>query len=517
MMENLKVDAKQMSIMNLMSKHYRRKIYLIKFLIEKKGHPFHLTDINQLIECSKDTLYKDLLELEAEFPNDFKVIHSAKGFEVEVNESIQVDTYINRFKREQPFHRILLTLLTKGPQKMMHLAEMSYLTRPALYKLLDTVNSYLSKAYPTISFQKSPARLEGPEKDIRAFLVEFFSFGNVENDWQFATVDQKTVIELLKLVTSYADPLAYFMHHPRLQIIVAVNIIRTRQVSFVEDLGFRCDNDSLQEMLSRYPHVKRLEEKLQFSLNCQTMEQLLYGAFSYQRFLNMKMLSVYLNRDKEGAQALKEAQKSLADLAALYGLEDFLPDNLDPLMLSWFNLCYHLKNPEKPYDFSIPAHEEECLRLPRYYERVDRVVVERLKVIEETMQRHFTAEPNANLTRLMTIYAIVNCPKMVEELIRKADAYKVGLYIPNKLMQKMWMRALNEVLGGQLTFEIVDEPTEIPNHPNLFPEVLITSQPLYDLKYVRVIRVAEEPTLERITELTKKMGLYSDFACDPHT
>lgn len=174
---------------NILENHLARKLTLIELLYNKKKY-IQVEEAITILDCSKNTLLKDILEIN----NYFYIIEfeKNKGFFLNKEKGINFNFIYGKLLTESLSVQLLFNILT-SEATITDISYDMYVSESKVRKIVANWNCYINsrKFSFEISVEKNKLRLEGNETEIRLFCHYMLLELNYTNIFEPETSDSQ--------------------------------------------------------------------------------------------------------------------------------------------------------------------------------------------------------------------------------------------------------------------------------------------------------------------------------------
>ncbi|WP_141691012.1 helix-turn-helix domain-containing protein, partial [Brochothrix thermosphacta] len=154
-------------VKNILENHLARKLILIELLYNKKKY-IQIEDAIEILDCSKNTLLKDILEIN----NYFYIIEfeKNKGFFFNKERGINFNFIYCKLLTESMSVQLLFNILT-SEATITDISHDMFVSESKVRKIVSRWNCYINSRNFSfeISVEKNKLILEGNETEIRLF------------------------------------------------------------------------------------------------------------------------------------------------------------------------------------------------------------------------------------------------------------------------------------------------------------------------------------------------------------
>lgn len=172
---------------NILENHLARKLILIELLYNKKKY-IQIEDAIEILDCSKNTLLKDILEIN----NYFYIIEfeKNKGFFLNKERGINFNFIYGKLLTESMSVQLLFNILT-SEATITDISHDMFVSESKVRKIVSRWNCYINSRNFSfeISVEKNKLILEGNETVIRLFCHYMLLELNYSNIFEPETSD----------------------------------------------------------------------------------------------------------------------------------------------------------------------------------------------------------------------------------------------------------------------------------------------------------------------------------------
>lgn len=174
---------------NILENHLARKLILIELLYNKKKY-IQIEDAIEILDCSKNTLLKDILEIN----NYFYIIEfeKNKGFFLNKERGINFNFIYGKLLTESMSVQLLFNILT-SEATITDISHDMFVSESKVRKIVSRWNCYINSRNFSfeISVEKNKLILEGNETEIRLFCHYMLLELNYSNIFEPETSDSQ--------------------------------------------------------------------------------------------------------------------------------------------------------------------------------------------------------------------------------------------------------------------------------------------------------------------------------------
>ena len=256
----------------LLSKTEQDLLFLLEELT--KHHDWiELSVLAEKLNYSIEELQEHLFKLEQLFPN--LLIRSTKeGIQLQFDFQNTMDPRIAIFKQSETYS-FLNCLFFKEGQSLEQMCQELSTNTEHIEEIIQHLNTKLPQYYG-ISIQLSPLFMEGTEKDIRAFYLDYFSQSYDFLDWPFSSISEECLTDLIQLFLNAQQVSPNLSSLRQIKYTLAINLERFNKSHLIENPTplLTSHYSTLLQIPQFEQDIKKLAKKLNFEPKQETLEQL---------------------------------------------------------------------------------------------------------------------------------------------------------------------------------------------------------------------------------------------------
>ena len=256
----------------LLSKTEQDLLFLLEELT--KHHDWiELSVLAEKLNCSIEELQEHLFKLEQLFPN-LLLQSRNKGIQLQFDFQNTLDPRIAIFKQSETYS-FLNCLFFKEGQSLEQMCQELSTNTEHIEEIIQHLNTKLPQHYG-ISIQLSPLVLEGTEKDIRAFYLDYFSQSYDFLDWPFSSISEECLTDLIQLFLNAQQVSPNLSSLRQIKYTLAINLERFNKSHLIENPTplLTSHYSTLMQIPQFEQDIKKLAKKLHFEPKKETLEQL---------------------------------------------------------------------------------------------------------------------------------------------------------------------------------------------------------------------------------------------------
>ena len=256
----------------LLSKTEQDLLFLLEELT--KHHDWiELSVLAEKLNCSIEELQEHLFKLEQLFPN-LLLQSRNKGIQLQFDFQNTLDPRIAIFKQSETYS-FLNCLFFKEGQSLEQMCQELSTNTEHIEEIIQHLNTKLPQHYG-ISIQLSPLVLEGTEKDIRAFYLDYFSQSYDFLDWPFSSISEECLTDLIQLFLNAQQVSPNLSSLRQIKYTLAINLERFNKSHLIENPTplLTSHYSSLIQIPQFEENIKKLAKKLYFEPTKETLDQL---------------------------------------------------------------------------------------------------------------------------------------------------------------------------------------------------------------------------------------------------
>ena len=256
----------------LLSKTEQDLLFLLEELT--KHHDWiELSVLAEKLNYSIEELQEHLFKLEQLFPN--LLIRSTKeGIQLQFDFQNTMDPRIAIFKQSETYS-FLNCLFFKEGQSLEQMCQELSTNTEHIEEIIQHLNTKLPQYYG-ISIQLSPLFMEGTEKDIRAFYLDYFSQSYDFLDWPFSSISEECLTDLIQLFLNAQQVSPNLSSLRQIKYTLAINLERFNKSHLIENPTplLTSHYSTLLQIPQFEQDIKKLAKKLHFEPTKEALEQL---------------------------------------------------------------------------------------------------------------------------------------------------------------------------------------------------------------------------------------------------
>ena len=256
----------------LLSKTEQDLLFLLEELT--KHHDWiELSVLAEKLNCSIEELQEHLFKLEQLFPN-LLLQSRNKGIQLQFDFQNTLDPRIAIFKQSETYS-FLNCLFFKEGQSLEQMCQELSTNTEHIEEIIQHLNTKLPQHYG-ISIQLSPLFMEGTEKDIRAFYLDYFSQSYDFLDWPFSSISEECLTDLIQLFLNAQQVSPDLSNLRQIKYTLAINLERFNKSHLIENPTplLTSHYSSLMQITQFEENIKKMAKKLCFEPTMETLEQL---------------------------------------------------------------------------------------------------------------------------------------------------------------------------------------------------------------------------------------------------
>ena len=256
----------------LLSETEQNLLVLLEELIKHRDW-IELPVLAEKMNFSIEELQEHLSRLEQLFPN--LLIRSTKeGIQLQFDFQNTMDPRIAIFKQSETYS-FLNCLFFKEGQSLEQMCQELSTNTEHIEEIIQHLNTKLPQYYG-ISIQLSPLFMEGTEKDIRAFYLDYFSQSYDFLDWPFSSISEECLTDLIQLFLNAQQVSPNLSSLRQIKYTLAINLERFNKSHLIENPTplLTSHYSTLLQIPQFEQDIKKLAKKLNFEPKQETLEQL---------------------------------------------------------------------------------------------------------------------------------------------------------------------------------------------------------------------------------------------------
>ena len=268
----------------LLSKTEQDLLFLLEELT--KHHDWiELSVLAEKLNYSIEELQEHLFKLEQLFPN-LLLQSRNKGIQLQFDFQNTLDPRIAIFKQSETYS-FLNCLFFKEGQSLEQMCQELSTNTEHIEEIIQHLNTKLPQHYD-ISIQLSPLFMEGTEKDIRAFYLDYFSQSYDFLDWPFSSISEECLTDLIQLFLNAQQVSPNLSSLRQIKYTLAINLERFNKSHLIENSTplLTSHYSTLLQIPQFEQDIKKLAKKLNFEPKQETLEQLFSNPVKSPQFTN---------------------------------------------------------------------------------------------------------------------------------------------------------------------------------------------------------------------------------------
>lgn len=259
--------------MNILLSETEQNLLVLLEELTKHHDWIELPVLAEKLNFSTEELQEHLFKLEQLFPN--LLIQSTKeGIQLQFEVRNSLDPRIAIFEQSKTYS-FLNCLFFKEGQSLEQMCQELSTNTEHIEEIIQHLNTKFPQHYG-ISIQLSPLFMEGTEKDIRAFYLDYFSQSYSFLDWPFPSISEESLTHLIQLFLNAQQVSLTLSSLRQIKYILAINLERFNMNHLIENPTplLTSHYSSLMQIPQFEQDIKKLAKKLYFEPTKKTLEQL---------------------------------------------------------------------------------------------------------------------------------------------------------------------------------------------------------------------------------------------------
>ena len=259
--------------MNILLSETEQNLLVLLEELTKHHDWIELPVLAEKLNFSTKELQEHLFKLEQLFPN--LLLQSTKeGIQLQFEARNSLDPRIAIFEQSKTYS-FLNRLFFKEGQSLEQMCQEFSTNTEHIEEIIQHLNTKFPQHYG-ISIQLSPLFMEGTEKDIRAFYLDYFSQSYDFLDWPFSSISEECLTDLIQLFLNAQQVSPDLSSLRQIKYTLAINLERFNKSHLIENPTplLTSHYSTLLQIPQFEQDIKKLAKKLNFEPKQETLEQL---------------------------------------------------------------------------------------------------------------------------------------------------------------------------------------------------------------------------------------------------
>lgn len=383
-----------------MEKDIYRKQQLITYLIQKTNW-VTTQEIAQQLACSEKTIRKDIHQLSYILPIGWKIeAQKGKGIHLQKNDSASSQEVFSILVQSTLQFQIIEHLFFHKAPSIVTLSDSLYAQPTMIMQQIQYIQQTVAPYGLTLT--SKPIQLNGHERQIRMYFVQFFLDSYEHREWPFEMYKQDSLEKYIQMIESMLQIDFSLVAQKQLLYWIAISFYRIkngRHATHTTPLVLSIKETSFFEKLQPFFKVIERQENIVLSEHEKIFFTLLIfsQSFTYRNVLevrNMKLQRFY--------------EKKLKSVKHIHDLLDKCKNEIGVNLFAHENLIFCLLEYFQKQAFFLPfspVFQRPSNKMEQYAQTQHESLFHQVKQIYQkwARQNHFHPENNEIIT-VLTVY-----------------------------------------------------------------------------------------------------------------